>query len=70
MLSMPKSSDPTTVVKYLRKQYPQAKPDKLLRIWEAVVIDHRELQKAIIERAFAAALAELQKMPVAPPPQM
>jgi len=73
VFAIPKSNDPNVVLQKIRETYPQAGTEKLLRIWEAVVVDHHELHRVIVARAFTSALAELtngQKTPVASPPQM
>jgi hypothetical protein len=62
----PTATDPIEVLKRIRESCPRADSKKLLDIFYAVVLDNRQLHRAIIAQSFTRALAELSLPP--PPP--
>lgn len=59
VFSMPTSREPSAVLQKIRERWPKLGTEHLFRVFEATVIDDRELQKVIVARAFTQALQEL-----------
>jgi hypothetical protein len=50
------SKDPCEALQKIRERWPKLGTEGLFRVFEATVIDDRELHQVIIARAFTAAL--------------
>jgi hypothetical protein len=53
------SKDPSEALRKIRERWPNLGSEKLLQVFEATVVEDRELHRTIIARAFTAALKEL-----------
>ena len=61
-------TDPCEALRKIRERWPKIGNDRkrLLRVFEATVIDDRELQKAIVAQAFVRALEQVTGAPPKP----
>jgi hypothetical protein len=61
------SKDPCEALRKIRERWPKLGSERLLRVFEATVIDDRELHRVIIARAFTDALRLIsEQQPGAP----
>jgi hypothetical protein len=58
-------TDPCEALRQIRERWPKIRSDsqRLFKVFEAMVIDDRELQRAIVAQAFVRALEEISATP-------